>query len=358
MEFCSKCLVPSTEKYIKTIQLIQDEYLKDAKPWFIGYSGGKDSSALLSLVINALLGLKIYSREVTVIFCDTGVENPILTDYVYSTFRSLEIECKTLKIPIKFKIVKPELKDRFFVKVIGKGYPTPTNIFRWCTKSLRINPVKKIINVNPEAIVLLGVRKGESVERDRTIIRHKLNSEYYLKQNNSRSKVIFAPIINYDIRDVWASIKFKSFPQSIQHEVIGQMYKDAGSECPVYRESQGASCGKGRFGCWTCTVVRKDKSVEKMIENGHQSLLPLFNFRNWLAEFRDNKEFRCKYRRNGQLGLGPITLRGRKIILEKLHLLEKETGISLIDNDELTLIYEHWKNDIENENYVENIYCS
>lgn len=355
MKFCSNCLIPITEKDLETIDLIRNEYLKDATPWYIGYSGGKDSSALLSLVINALSGLNNFPRKVTAIYCDTGVENPVITEYVYSTFESLKLECQVLNIPIEFKIVKPNIRDRFFVKVIGKGYPTPTNIFRWCTKSLRINPVKKVIDKNLKAIILLGVRTDESAERNRTINRHKLPEKYYLKQNASLKNIIFAPIIDYNTKDVWSTIKFKIFPKSINHEIIGKLYKDAGSECPVYKETKGTPCGKGRFGCWTCTVVRKDKSVESMIENGYQSLAPLFNFRNWIAEFRDNKDYRCQYRRNGQKGLGPITLEGRKIILDKLITLQNEVGFTVLDSEELDLIYAHWQEDTLNPKYVENI---
>lgn len=338
MKFCSNCLNPITEKDSKIIELIRDEYLKNLTPWYIGYSGGKDSSALLCLVINALSGLSKFPRKVTAIYCDTGVENPVITEYVYATFESLRNECELLKIPIEFKIVKPNIEDRFFVKVIGKGYPTPTNIFRWCTKSLRINPIKKVIDKNKNAVVLLGVRNGESTERNRTINKHLLPEKYYLKQNSSSKKIIFAPIIDYSVKDVWSAIKFKSFPNSINHEIIGKLYKDAGSECPVFKESKGAPCGKGRFGCWTCTVVRKDKSVESMIENGYQSLAPLFSFRNWIAEFRDNLDYRCQYRRNGKKGLGPITLEGRKIILDKLIALQNETGLTIVDSEELDLI--------------------
>jgi len=353
MQFCSKCLTSIPLQDQEIIDLIKREYLKDQTPWYIGYSGGKDSSALLVLVINALFGMERYDRKVTVIYCDTGVENPIITGYVYNTFSLLLAECQNLEIPIEFKIVKPDLKDRFFVKVIGRGYPTPTNIFRWCTNSLRINPVKKIIDSNSKAIILLGVRSGESVQRDRTLSKHKATDNFYLKQANSNKKLIFAPILNYEVSDVWSVLKFKSIPASIDHEVIGKLYKDAGSECPVYRESKGTPCGKGRFGCWTCTVVRKDKSMEKMIENGYDSLEPLFRFRNWIAEFRDNPLYRCTFRRNGKKGPGPITLEGRKIILEKLLELEKETKIKLIEDEEIDLIYRYWKIDYDNIQYVE-----
>jgi DNA sulfur modification protein DndC len=353
MPFCSKCLFPGTEKDIFTINFIRQEYLKDNTPWYVGYSGGKDSSALLSLLINSLLGLHEYCRPVTVIFCDTGVENPVIVSYVYETFKNLEAECCDLKIPIQFKIVKPKLEDRFFVKVIGKGYPTPTNIFRWCTKSLRINPVKKVIDNTANAVILLGVRNSESVERDRTIAKHKSNTEYYLRQNKSTENLIFAPILDYNIKDVWSTIKFKNIPISIDHEIIGKLYKDAGSECPIFKESSGSPCGKGRFGCWTCTVVRKDRSVEKMIENGYEKLIPLFGFRNWIAEFRDDKRFRCRYRRNGKLGLGPFTLEGRKIILEKLLAVERETGMKILQKEERELIQLYWNFDQLNPNYIE-----
>ncbi|MCB0700740.1 MAG: phosphoadenosine phosphosulfate reductase family protein [Chitinophagales bacterium] len=351
MSFCSNCLLPTT-KDIKTIELIRNEYLSNDTPWFVGYSGGKDSSALLTLVVSALKDIKVYKRPVTVVYCDTGVENPIVTKYVYETFSALKNECDSLGIPIQYKIVKPKLEERFFVKVIGKGYPTPTNIFRWCTKYLRINPVKKAINSKEQAIVLLGVRKNESEERNRTLNENRID-KYYYKQKASSNTKIFSPIIDYSIKDVWSTIKFKSIPVSINHNVIGSLYKDAGAECPVFREDKGSPCGKGRFGCWTCTVVRKDKSVEKLIENGYSELVPYFTFRNWLSEFRDNQKYRSKVRRNGQVGLGPITIKGRKVILKKLQDLEKLTNSVILEKDELRLIKQYWKEDIANPKYVE-----
>ncbi|MBL3657733.1 phosphoadenosine phosphosulfate reductase domain-containing protein [Fulvivirga sediminis] len=326
--------------------------MKDDCPWFLGYSGGKDSSALLKLVIIALSELTSYHKEITVIYCDTGVENPVITDYVYQTFENLKSECLKLCLPIKYKIAVPKLDDRFFVKVIGRGYPTPTNIFRWCTDKMRINPVKQIIDVHPKATVLLGIRNGESKQRDRTISKHS-KSEYYLSQSGSKRNQIFSPIINHSIKDIWSTLKFNNFPKSIDSQKLGELYKDAGSECPVYRELPGKSCGSSRFGCWTCTVVRKDKSISKMIENGYSQLTYLHEFRNWIAEFRDNTEYRCAQRRNGQIGLGPITLEGRKVILDKLLDVELKSGIALLQKEELIRIKELWQSDLKNPNYIE-----
>ncbi len=335
------------------IAKIKEEYLRNDVPWYVGFSGGKDSSAVLKLLFSALLEIDLPRKPVEVIYCDTGVEIPTIAHYVKRTLKSLKSEARSLQLPIKFTVAKPRLEDRYFVKVIGRGYPPPTNVFRWCTDRLRINPVKEIINQESCSMVLLGVRLGESNERDRTIKKHKTEDPYFLNQASSTKTAIFSPIINYSVKDVWATIKHTSRPHGIDHSIIGQLYKDAGSECPVFREAKGTPCGKGRFGCWTCTVVRRDKSVESMISNGYPELQPLFAFRNWLAEFRENGNYRCSVRRNGNLGLGPITLEGRKIILKRLLKAERQSGIDLIENEEVARIKELWAIDRRDPAYHE-----
>lgn len=354
MTFCTKCLNPIARKDAKAIEVIKSEYLKNSTPWYLGYSGGKDSSAVLTLVFNALSEIKKYHKPVEIIYCDTGVEIPTISEYVKETLQSLKAESEALKLPFEFTIAKPKLNDCYFVKVIGRGYPPPTNIFRWCTDRLRINPVKNVIDGNSSSIVLLGVRLGESKERDKTIKKHNTEDRYFLNQGTSVKTKIFSPIIDYQVKDVWTTLKFNALPRSIKHSVIGKLYKDAGSECPVYKETKGTPCGKGRFGCWTCTVVRQDKSVSNMIENGYADLAPLFEFRNWLSTFRDDLKFRCRTRRNGRMGLGPITLTGRKIILQQLLETERKSGLSLISTEEITRINELWLIDKNDSKYQEN----
>lgn len=353
MKFCSKCLNPVTAKDEKALEAIVSEYLKDDTPWFLGYSGGKDSSSLLKLTWNAMLKIKCFHKPITIIYCDTGVENPIISRYVFETIEKLRAENDKYKLPFKFEIGRPKLQDRFFVKVIGRGYPPPTNIFRWCTDRLRINPVNTIIDKAEKSTILLGIRNGESIERDRTISRHTIDNGYYLNQKGNSSRMIFSPVIHHNIKDVWATLKFNRLPLAIDHDVIGKLYKDAGSECPVYKEQKGTPCGKGRFGCWTCTVVRQDKSVASMVENGYSELTDLYEFRNWLATFRDNPKYRSHQRRNGQKGLEPITLEGRRIILATLLEVQEKSGMELIQSIEIDAIKELWLKDCEDSKYVE-----
>lgn len=110
----------------------------------------------------------------------------------------------------------------------------------------------------------------------------------------------------------------------------------------------------GRFGCWTCTVVRKDKAVMNLIDAGYSELLPLLNFRDWIISIRDIHKYRCKHRRNGQKGLGPFTLEARSLILDKLLVAQSESGYSLISDEELDYINKLWIVDKNSKKYREN----
>jgi DNA sulfur modification protein DndC len=330
-----------------TIIQIQEEYNKSSTPWFIGFSGGKDSSAILKLTFLALMGIKNPIKRVTVLYCDTGVDIPIFNELVYKTLLNIQQEAEKHGLPIDVKIVTPPIKEKYFSLVIGKGYPSPTNIFRWCTDRLRIRPVKRFLNSvsMQENYVLLGIRKGESLERDKTISGYGTKSPYFLRQNGNASTVIYAPIINYSTEDVWATVAYNPIPESIDSIKLMSLYRQASGECPIIKDPRGSPCGKGRFGCWTCTVVRKDKSIAGLVNEGHENLKPLLEFRNWLSVIRDDITCRSPKRRNGSKGSGPFYLETRSEILSRLEEAQHLSGYELIDKSQLEYIYSCWEED-------------
>jgi DNA sulfur modification protein DndC len=312
----------------------------------LGFSGGKDSSALLKLLFLALRESRAPLVPVTIVYCDTGVDIPIVTSLVRRTLRSVVREARADNVPIRVAVARPPLKDRFFVKVIGRGYPTPTNKFRWCTDRLRIDPVRRLISriSRSPAVVLLGIRRGESNERDRTIWRHGTQDPYSLSQARSPHK-IFAPLLSYSVQDIWSALRYSDLPSSIDVATLERLYRDAGAECPVIRDPNGPPCGVGRFGCWCCTVVRRDRAVTSMVAEGHTELAPLLRFRNWLSAMRDNPRHREKRRRNGSPGPGPLTLSARKLILRRLLEAQSQVPWKLISIDEIRLIRRLWQVD-------------
>jgi DNA sulfur modification protein DndC len=315
-------------------------------PWFLGYSGGKDSSALLKLVFGALLRLDRRPKPLTVIYCDTGVEIPVIHNYVAETLSGLSFEAETFGLPLQVRIGTPPLTDRFFVKVIGRGYPPPTNIFRWCTRRLRQNPVKQAAALagGEENILLLGIRRGESTERNQSISKHDSGERYYFRQSENRNSIIFSPIVDYTDQNVWSALALNSIPRSVDVNRLKSLYMEASGEHRTDDDCKFPS-RKSRFGCWTCTVIRKDRTVENLVKAGYAELEPLLNFRNWLIAIRDNPKYRRDRRRNGTPGLGPLTLAARQEILEKLLATQTQSGLSLITNEELNFIQSLWQED-------------
>lgn len=325
------------------IQIIQEEYAHAQNDWYIGYSGGKDSSALLVLVLNALRFEPINNNcSVHVVYCDTGVEFPMISGFVHKTFDDVESELRTNKMSnIRFQIVQPSVEKRFFSVVIGKGYVTPTFRFRWCTSRLRTGPMQQILQGSNESTVLLGIRNGESELRDRTIAIHRID-HYYTKQERYPNSKIFCPIIDFDANDVWKVISQFGFPTLLNREklrsfysAIGTVFSDNGEYIKDYQ--------RGRFGCWTCTVIDEDKAMMGLIKHGYQELQPLNNFMSWLRAARNDSSMRKENYYTKEPGKGAFTIAARKEILKRLLSAQKETGLGLIDSEQLTYIQLCWE---------------
>jgi DNA sulfur modification protein DndC len=316
------------------------------KQWIIGYSGGKDSTAALKIFLSAAKRAKLSEAAITVIYCDTGVENPELDFFAKAALRRLSIE-----LPLEFpnarvEILKAPVQERFFVRIIGRGYAPPSNRFRWCTKGLRILPVQRFLkNEGSNAVVVLGLRYGESVQRDRSLKSGASKDEIWQRQREGAAGDLLLPIIDFSLEQVWIAAQALNFPTAIDSIGLEDLYRGASEECPLVRSPLSPPCASGRFGCWTCTVVRRDKSTENMIRQGKTWLAPYLEFRNWLQQFREEREYRWPTRRNGVLGPGPFTVDGRKLILRRLQLLEADVDRELVSDEELRCISRLWEVD-------------
>ena len=332
-------------------------YAENKKPWIVGFSGGKDSSLVVKIMLSALSSIPTSERlPLRIMYCDTGVEIPILSGYIKESLAAVEAEANLMSINTVSEIVKPRISDMYFVKVIGRGYPPPTNKFRWCTDKLRIDPIQRAVQShtkNEETVVVLGTRYGESLERTRRLNKHATQENLVFTQSGYPGTTLFCPIANFSTDDVWEGLIELEQIKSINLNKLSNLYKQISGECPIIKLPDANPCSKGRFGCWTCTVVRKDKATTNLIDSGFTELKPLLGFRTWLLEVRDLPEFRCSIRRNGAKGLGPFRLASRKIILKKLLQAEQKSGFKLIDEQEIAAIHELWTTDKVNTKYRE-----
>jgi DNA sulfur modification protein DndC len=159
---------------------IRDEYLAaNQDPWIIGYSGGKDSTLLVQLVFEMLLDLAPgdRTRPVHILCNDTLVESPILMAYIDKMLGRLQIAAESLHLPIVVVKTTPDPDQTFWVNLIGRGYPAPIRMFRWCTDRMKIAPtsnyIRTKISESGEVVLLLGVRRAESANRAVTMNRHR-----------------------------------------------------------------------------------------------------------------------------------------------------------------------------------------
>lgn len=359
---------------LELIQEIQSLYLEDSKPWVIGFSGGKDSTAILSLIYVAIQKLTCAQRHkhVYVISSDTLVETPLVVDMIEGVVNQINLKAKEQKLPFSAHKVYPKIDQTFWSNLLGKGYPAPTQSFRWCTERMKIDPVSEFILDKVtrfgEVVVVLGARSDESASRAQVIAKHKIEGSSLSRHSSLPGAFTYLPIENWSFDDVWMYLLGAPAPWGGDHFKLFELYKDSSAgECPLVIDTKTPSCGNSRFGCWTCTVVTKDRAMEGLIDSGEIWLQQLKNFRDELYQstIPINKEkYRNFKRRTGKVqyankGInddvdkeiktipGPYWMRTRQLWLKELLTIEKRLkdegrNIQLIQNEELYAIRREW----------------
>ncbi|WP_046228174.1 DNA phosphorothioation system sulfurtransferase DndC [Paenibacillus dauci] len=402
-------------KFTEAKELVKEVYLMDERPWVVGFSGGKDSTAVVQLVFQALQELEASQlhKKVYVISSDTQVETPLIIDKITRTLGRIQKKALELGLPFETQKVRPKVDQTFWSSIIGKGYPTPRQKFRWCTDRLKIEPANRFIldkvDQFGEVIMLLGVRDSESATRAAVMQSHTIEGKKLMRHSTLRNAFVFAPIRVFDVDDVWEFLLQYDSPWGDDNNELLELYQSSNSECPLIvdkevKESAG-SCGNSRFGCWTCTVVSEDKALSGFINNGIDWLRPLYDFRSFLVQIREDHSKRQKQRMNGEVyllpyndepeegqviitkaeikqyldsnninlatvedlnilveeedgslkrfGVGPFTLKAREEILRQLLRTQKQVrelydpNVELITVEELKAIRKYWHDDLQ-----------
>lgn len=359
----------------QTKDRIRQLYLADTIPWVVGWSGGKDSTVTLQLVWEVLDELPREQRHKTihVISTDTGVEQPLVAAWAEHGLKQMTAVAGDKGLPFKTHRLHPEIKDSFWVNLIGRGYGAPQRAFRWCTNREKVRPANTFIQTvtaqHGESIVVLGTRKAESANRKRTMERYeqKRIREWLSPNGSLGNSWVFSPIEDWEHEDVWEYLLSVPNPWGRDNRDLFNLYRDGSpdQECPVVLEVtvKTPSCGQSRFGCWTCTVVTTDRSLSAMVANDPENawMAPLVAFRDTLAASVHDRTMRDFRRQDGQIklyngrpNLGPYTKSTRERFLRDL--LEMQAALresappafrdwTLISDDEIREILRIWVED-------------
>lgn len=346
---------------------IIDQYLTDEnpRPWIIGFSGGKDSTMLLQVMWRALLKIpaELRNRPIYVVCNDTLVENPKIVGFINRTLDRVQKAATEQGMPVTVQRTTPRLEDTFWVNLLGKGYPAPNNAFRWCTERLKINPttrfIQEKISEKGEAIILLGTRSAESQTRARSMKRHAIKGQR-LRKHLLPNAFVYAPLQDITTNEVWQYLMQIDAPWGGKHKELQTLYRNANTDgdCPLVIDETTPSCGQSRFGCWVCTVVSRDKSMEGLVLNGDDWMEPLMEFRDVLIRTRNDRAYREMRRRNDSpfdeddpSKWGPYTPAVRAEFLTMLLKAQREIQLSqgedtqLISHQELVAVQLAWYRD-------------
>ncbi len=271
------------------------------------------------------------------------------------------------------------MENRFWVNLIGKGYPAPRPKFRWCTDRLKISAstefIQNLSESSGEAILVLGQRRGESQARDKVLDHYSGSTRDRLSRNKDPKLArvwVYLPIETWSSDDVWEYIITESNPWGVDNQELFAIYRGAtaDSECPVVVDKSTPSCGDSRFGCYVCTMVTQDKSMQAMIQNDEQKrwMQPILDYRNKYLAVGDraHRDFR---RMNGRLTVfkgslvhGPYKQAYRAELLEQLLHTQKAVqqaarsqggeAIELISMEELDEIRRIW---VENKHEIDDL---
>lgn len=326
-----------TESIELTIQSMQ-AYGPDHPHWGLAWSGGKDSSATLTMLIWLIESGKISApKSLTVFYADTRQELPPLA------IAAEQIMDELRERGIRVDVVRAPLDDRFMVYILGRGVPPPNNnTLRWCTGQIKIEPMQaalldRLDQLDGNVLMITGVRQGESAIRDRRIEMScskdgaECGQGWYQQvlpnAKGLRGRIAtLAPILHWRVCHVWEWLKHWA-PRAEFGDWSTAMIADA------YGGDEAEEIN-ARTGCIGCPLAQEEKALETVLAMPSWSYLaPLRGIKPLWRELRE-PQYRLKKAgierlKDGSIGknpqrMGPITFDGRLMGLERILRIQAE----------------------------------
>lgn len=320
----------------------------DYDHWAIAFSGGKDSAATVAAVKWLIQTGKVKApKSLTVLMSDTRMELPPL----FSTAMKVMEEMRAAGH--KAEMVWPAMDDRFFVYMLGRGVPPPSNTFRWCTAQLKIEPMVAALKAlrdqhGKKFLMLTGVRIGESAVRDARIALScgKNNSEcgqgWFQEATPEAVADTLAPLLHWRLCHVWDWLT-GMVPDGYEHGLSTKLI------AAVYGQDEDLET-HARTGCVGCNLASRDFALESIIQRPQwKQYEPLMGLRPLYAELKKpHRRIRKdgnERKKDGTLvsnpcRMGPLTFEARLWALAQVKDMQERAGVDLINAEEEARILE------------------
>lgn len=312
--------------------------------WGIAWSGGKDSSATLTLILHLIeIGKLTAPKSLTVFYADTRQELPPLA------IAAEKIMQQMAQRGIRFEVVRAPLDKRFLVYILGRGVPPPNNnTLRWCTRQIKIDPMaealeRRIGEIDGNILMITGVRQGESAMRDQRIAMScgkdgaECGQGWYQEvlpnSKGIRGRIAtLAPLLHWRVCNVWDWLR-----------VYAPMKDYGGWATAAIADAYGgeeAEEKNARTGCTGCPLASKDLALDTIVAMPQWSYLAPFKLLKPLY-----RELRLPHNRLRKAGaeilksgaiaanpqrMGPLTFEARRMGLDRILSIQSEINLDAV----------------------------
>lgn len=334
--------------------------------WAIAWSGGKDSTATLTLIVRLVEEGRVpRPASLFVFYADTRQELPPLQAAAQAIMAQL-----ATRDWITVEIVRAPMDKRFLVYMLGRGVPPPNNAtFRWCTRQIKVDPMTQALaarldRLDGSALVITGVRQGESAVRDRRVEMScskdggECGQGWYQQvmpdQSSVRGRIAtLAPLLHWRVCHIWDWLR-----------VFAPMPMFGGWATRIIADAYGGDEAQeinARTGCMGCPLATRDTALEAIVSMPEwDHLAPLLGLRAVYRRLRENDAFRLKKpgvdadgalsRGKNKQRKGPLTFEARLWALEEIVTIQgavntaarelDRPGVDMLDSDEIARIRE------------------
>lgn len=239
--------------------------------WAVAWSGGKDSTATLTLLVHFIESGQLPApKSLSVFYADTRQELPPLQAAAEQIMEGLRRRGNW----IRTEVVRAPMDKRFLVYVLGRGVPPPNNnTLRWCTRQIKVDPMAaaiaaRISEIQGNVLMITGVRQGESAVRDQRIALScskdggECGQGWYQQvlpnAKGVRGRIAtLAPLLHWRVCNVWDWLKvfatdpeYGAWPTAMLADAYG------GDEAEEVN---------ARTGCIGCPLTSKDLALETVV---------------------------------------------------------------------------------------------
>ncbi len=316
-------------------------------PWCASYSGGKDSTSVVTLAEWLRRTKQIPAGRPQLVQSDTMVEYPALQENsrrMMDVLRKSGWECA---------VVTPPVNQKLYCRILGVGL-TPVHPggrkMRWCTRATKIDPMKRWRAKNSSGITLTGLRLGESAMRDGKIIKAMGCSSGGECGIPDPSDDTYSPILNWTTCKVvdwlmgWVSKEVKEVMADIlpiTRELM-DIYEIKLGEKP-FGDWASQEVTAARFGCIGCPAIEESSTAPASVIARHGAASPLNEL---YAVWHEARLRRHRLHRADKAGAGPIKMASRKLFFERVMDIQHRAGVVLVTAEDEVFIRECWENQV------------